>query len=77
MCVTERLVEFFLLPRPPGHHALRTESCGYCFFNNVAIAAKYAVETLGLSRVLIVDWDLHHGQGTQYMFYDDPRLVNT
>lgn len=63
------------LVRPPGHHALRTESCGYCIFNNVAIAAKYAVEKLGLSRVLIVDWDLHHGQGTQYMFYDDPRVL--
>ncbi|XP_064478876.1 histone deacetylase 6-like [Ornithodoros turicata] len=63
------------LVRPPGHHAMENEYCGYCFFNNVAIAAKYAVSELHLNRVLIVDWDVHHGQATQYMFYDDPRVL--
>ncbi|OWF48323.1 histone deacetylase 6-like isoform X1 [Mizuhopecten yessoensis] len=61
--------------RPPGHHAMNEEFCGYCFFNQVAIAAKHAVDTLGLKRVLIVDWDVHHGQATQQMFYDDPRVL--
>ncbi|XP_026287181.1 histone deacetylase 6 isoform X1 [Frankliniella occidentalis] len=61
--------------RPPGHHAMKSEYCGYCFFNNVAIAANHALENLGLSRILIIDWDVHHGQATQQMFYDDPRVV--
>ena len=61
--------------RPPGHHA---ESCcgmGYCLYNNVAVAAKVAVENLGLMRVLVVDWDIHHGNGTQHIFEDDPRVL--
>ncbi|XP_034252879.1 histone deacetylase 6 isoform X1 [Thrips palmi] len=61
--------------RPPGHHAMKSEYCGYCFFNNVAVAANHALENLGLSRILIIDWDVHHGQATQQMFYDDPRVV--
>ncbi|CAH0727597.1 unnamed protein product, partial [Brenthis ino] len=61
--------------RPPGHHAMRAEPCGYCFYNNVALAAKHAIEKRGLERILIVDWDVHHGQATQQMFYDDPRVV--
>ncbi|XP_073957715.1 histone deacetylase 6 isoform X3 [Choristoneura fumiferana] len=61
--------------RPPGHHAMREEPCGYCFYNNVALAAKHAIEKRGLNRILIVDWDVHHGQATQQMFYDDPRVV--
>ncbi|RWS17183.1 histone deacetylase 6-like isoform X3 [Dinothrombium tinctorium] len=65
----------FALIRPPGHHALANEPCGYCFFNNVAIAAKYAVKNLRLKRVLIVDWDVHHGQASQYAFYDDPSVL--
>jgi len=61
--------------RPPGHHAMKEEFCGYCLFNNVAIAAKQVLES-GLSkRVLIIDYDVHHGQATQQMFYNDPRLV--
>lgn len=63
------------LVRPPGHHAIRNEYCGYCFFNNVALAAKHAVDDLHLKRVLIVDWDVHHGQATQYAFYEDPRVL--
>ncbi|XP_015929609.2 histone deacetylase 6 [Parasteatoda tepidariorum] len=61
--------------RPPGHHAMTTDACGFCFFNNVAVAAKYALEHCNLSRILIVDWDIHHGQGTQRMFYNDPRVL--
>nr|XP_037286423.1 histone deacetylase 6-like [Rhipicephalus microplus] len=63
------------LVRPPGHHAMHNEYCGYCFFNNVALAAKYALDELRLKRVLIVDWDVHHGQATQYAFYEDPRVL--
>lgn len=61
--------------RPPGHHAMYNEFCGYCFLNNVAIAAKQAVDHYGLKRVLVIDWDVHHGQGTQYFFYNDPRVI--
>ncbi|KDR24372.1 Histone deacetylase 6 [Zootermopsis nevadensis] len=61
--------------RPPGHHAMKSEYCGYCFFNNVALAATHALMNCGISRVLIVDWDVHHGQATQQMFYSDPRVV--
>lgn len=61
--------------RPPGHHAMTSEFCGYCFFNNVAVAARHALDKLHLQRILIVDWDVHHGQATQQMFYNDPRCV--
>lgn len=63
--------------RPPGHHAMKSEFNGYCFFNNVAIAAQHALENHSqqVKRILIVDWDVHHGQGTQRMFYDDPRVL--
>ncbi|KAI8505294.1 Polyamine deacetylase hdac10 [Branchiostoma belcheri] len=61
--------------RPPGHHADRDASCGYCLFNTIAIAAKQALTKYGLDRVLIVDWDVHFGNGTQDLFYDDPRVL--
>ncbi|XP_039279130.1 histone deacetylase 6 [Nilaparvata lugens] len=61
--------------RPPGHHAMKSEYCGYCYFNNVALAAEHALNHLGLNRILIVDWDVHHGQATQQMFYSDPRVL--
>ena len=65
----------FLLVRPPGHHACRGRAMGFCLFNNIAVAAADAVAELGLERVLIVDWDVHHGNGTQAAFYGDPRVL--
>ncbi|XP_011060052.1 PREDICTED: histone deacetylase 6 isoform X1 [Acromyrmex echinatior] len=61
--------------RPPGHHAMKSEYCGYCFFNNVALAVEKALNFSLANRILIVDWDVHHGQATQQMFYNDPRVV--
>ncbi|KAK9399528.1 histone deacetylase 10 [Crotalus adamanteus] len=63
------------LVRPPGHHSQRSAANGFCIFNNVAIAAKYAQRKYGLQRILIVDWDVHHGQGIQYAFDDDPSIL--
>jgi acetoin utilization deacetylase AcuC-like enzyme len=62
------------LVRPPGHHALRAAAMGFCLFNSVAAGARLAVRELGLDRVLIVDWDVHHGNGTQAIFWDDPQV---
>ena len=62
------------LVRPPGQHALSMRAMGFCLFNNVAIGAKLATDELGLDRVLIVDWDVHHGNGTQATFWEDPRV---
>jgi len=61
------------LIRPPGHHAMENEYCGYCFFNNVAIATQHVLNTNMAKKVLIVDFDVHHGQGTQRMFYESDR----
>ncbi len=63
------------LVRPPGHHATPTRSMGFCLFNNIALAARHAKEAHGLSRVLIVDWDVHHGNGTQDVFWEDPAVM--
>ena len=60
----------FVFPRPPGHHAERAQAMGFCFFNNVAIAAEYAIHKYSLKKVAIVDFDVHHGNGTQNAFYD-------
>jgi acetoin utilization deacetylase AcuC-like enzyme len=63
------------LVRPPGHHATPSRCLGFCLFNNVALAANRALARHGLSRVLVVDWDVHHGNGTQDVFYRDPRVT--
>ncbi|KAL1247155.1 hypothetical protein QQF64_022531 [Cirrhinus molitorella] len=63
------------LVRPPGHHSQRSAASGFCVFNNVAIAAHYAKKNYNLNRVLIVDWDVHHGQGIQYSFEEDPSVL--
>jgi acetoin utilization deacetylase AcuC-like enzyme len=63
------------LVRPPGHHATHDHSMGFCLFNNVALAAHHAKKKHGVSRILIVDWDVHHGNGTQDIFYEDPAVV--
>ena len=65
----------FAFVRPPGHHAERHRAMGFCLFNNVAVGAAYLRHRYGLQRVLIVDWDLHHGNGTQHMFEDDPGVL--
>jgi acetoin utilization deacetylase AcuC-like enzyme len=65
----------FALVRPPGHHAERDFARGFCLFNNVAVGARYAQKKHGIKRVLICDWDVHHGNGTQHSFYDDPSVL--
>jgi acetoin utilization deacetylase AcuC-like enzyme len=72
--VAGSLCHALVLARPPGHHAERSRAMGYCIFNNVAIGAMVARKVLGLARVMIVDWDLHHGNGTQHVFERDPSV---
>jgi acetoin utilization deacetylase AcuC-like enzyme len=62
------------LVRPPGHHATPVRSMGFCLFNNIALAGRHAREAFGLTRLLVVDWDVHHGNGTQDIFYEDPGV---
>ncbi|HYP12714.1 MAG TPA: histone deacetylase [Bryobacteraceae bacterium] len=69
-----KLKNAFCAVRPPGHHARPVQGMGFCIFNNIAIGARYAQKKHGLARVMIVDWDVHHGNGTQDIFYDDPSV---
>ena len=65
----------FALVRPPGHHALRDHAMGFCLFNTMAIGAEYLKRVYGAKKILIMDWDVHHGNGTQAAFYDDPTVL--
>ncbi len=73
--VAGELANAFCAVRPPGHHACRNRAMGFCFFNNVAVAAKYALQRLGLQRVAIVDFDVHHGNGTEDIVAGDERIL--
>ncbi|XP_066967776.1 histone deacetylase 4 isoform X11 [Macrobrachium rosenbergii] len=72
---TGELRNGFALVRPPGHHAERQQAMGFCFFNSVAIAARQLHQKLNIEKILIIDWDVHHGNGTQSMFYDDRNIL--
>jgi len=65
----------FCAVRPPGHHAETDRAMGFCLFNNVAVAARYLQRERGVGKVLIIDWDVHHGNGTQEIFYEDPTVL--
>ncbi|MFQ5797724.1 MAG: histone deacetylase [Bacteroidota bacterium] len=69
-----KLSQVFCAVRPPGHHAGRDVAMGFCLFNNVAVGARFAQQKYGVERVAIVDWDVHHGNGTQHIFYEDPTV---
>jgi acetoin utilization deacetylase AcuC-like enzyme len=74
LSASPRLSRAFAFVRPPGHHAERNRAMGFCLYNNIAVAAAHALQ-LGARRVAVVDYDVHHGNGTQWMFYDDPRVL--
>lgn len=73
--IAGELTNAFCAVRPPGHHAMRDKAMGFCFVNNVAVAAKYALERHGLSRVAIIDFDVHHGNGTEDIVAGDERIL--
>jgi len=73
--MAQQVDHVFCAVRPPGHHAEAGRAMGFCFLNNVAIAARYLQKEYGLTRVLIVDWDVHHGNGTQHSFEGDPSIL--
>ena len=71
MIMSKEIASAFAIVRPPGHHATATKGMGFCIFNNIAVAARYLQQQYGLKRILIVDFDVHHGNGTQDIFYED------
>jgi acetoin utilization deacetylase AcuC-like enzyme len=73
--MTDKANHAFALVRPPGHHATSDEAMGFCLFNNIAVAAEYAKRNYKLERILIADFDVHHGNGTQEIFYSDPKVL--
>ncbi len=73
--MTGKLDRAFCAVRPPGHHAGTSTAMGFCLFNNVAIGARYAQRAYGVKRAAIVDWDVHHGNGTQQIFYEDNSIL--
>ncbi|ELS01222.1 deacetylase, histone deacetylase/acetoin utilization protein [Xenococcus sp. PCC 7305] len=73
--VWENQAAAFVLARPPGHHATKDQAMGFCLFSNAAIAANYALTKPGIERVAIVDWDVHHGNGTEDIVWDNPQLI--
>ncbi|MGH9696457.1 MAG: histone deacetylase family protein [Bryobacteraceae bacterium] len=73
--LSRRVQNAFCLIRPPGHHAGSGRGMGFCLFNNIAVGARYAQHSYGVERVLIADWDVHHGNGTQEIFYRDPSVL--
>jgi acetoin utilization deacetylase AcuC-like enzyme len=80
ICAVEAVVSgtvdnVYALIRPPGHHAMPDHGMGFCIFNNVAVAVRQIQEKDGLERIAVVDWDVHHGNGTQAIFYEDPRVL--
>jgi acetoin utilization deacetylase AcuC-like enzyme len=75
LVMRDRAPNAFCAIRPPGHHAERDRPMGFCFFNNIAVAAAHAIETYGLDRVAILDFDVHHGNGTEQIFKNEPRVL--
>ena len=75
LVMTGKTENAFCNVRPPGHHAERARAMGFCIFNNVAVGAAHALEQHGLERVAILDFDVHHGNGTEHIFHDDPRVM--
>jgi len=73
--ISEEITNAFAFIRPPGHHAESSKAMGFCIFNNVAVGAKYVQKKYNLKKILIIDWDLHHGNGTQEAFYNDPTVL--
>jgi acetoin utilization deacetylase AcuC-like enzyme len=73
--LTKKVDAAFCAVRPPGHHAEKNHPMGFCLFNNVAVGARYAQRQHGVQRVAILDWDVHHGNGTQHIFEDDPTVL--
>lgn len=75
LTLSNKFKNIFCLVRPPGHHAEKNRPMGFCLFNNIAIAAKYSIDSYKIERAAIIDWDVHHGNGTQEIFYDSEKVL--